>query len=181
MLDATIGKKLRDIRKRNGITLNELAIKTGLSISYLSLLERGINSPTIANLQNVCSNLNITMTDLLIESENDNKLLIRKNERRKIFEDEPGVLYEAVTEGARNIESICMTVYDNIIHESEPHITDEFGYLCTGSLQIIFENEVIELYEGDALYIPANTPHSYKNTGIIPSVSIWAYHKKPVE
>ena len=47
------------------MTLKELAELTQLSVGYLSILERGLSNPTIANLHKICNALNITMANLL--------------------------------------------------------------------------------------------------------------------
>ena len=179
MIDIMVGRKLRDIRLNKKITLQKLSEETGLSVSYLSLMERGLNSPTIANLQKVCNILGITLADLL--TKNDNNLLVRKNERRKIFEAETGVLYEAITEGNRNIQAICMTVYDNLEHISECHVTDEFGYISHGSMVMYLDGRPFDLREGDSIYIPAETPHYFRKTSDEPCVSIWCFHNKDLE
>lgn len=179
-MDTRIGELIKQIRKNNKITLKDLAAATGLSISYLSMLERGLNSPTIANLQKICQALNITFTDLLRDID-DNKIFVKKDERRTIFGDRNGVLYEAITEGNRHIKSICMTVYDNLEHDSGQHIADEFGYCVKGSMIITVNGIKYHLHEGDALYIEANSPHSFIKTSEEECVTIWSYHNISME
>lgn len=174
-MDVRIGERIKQIRKNNEITLKDLSAATGLSVSYLSMLERGLSSPTIANLQKVCQALNITFTDLLRDID-DNKIFVKKDERRIIFGDKNGVLYEAITEGNRHIKSICMTVYDNLEHYSGQHIADEFGYCVKGSIMITLNGIEYHLHEGDALYIEANSTHSFVKTSEEECVTIWSYH-----
>ena len=53
-LEQEIGTFIKKRRKELGMTLQQMADKTGLSTGYLSLMERGINSPTIDNLHKIC-------------------------------------------------------------------------------------------------------------------------------
>lgn len=179
-MDLRIGELVKQIRKSRNWTLQDLADATGLSVSYLSILERGGNSPTIANLQKICQALCITFNEL-IASLDDNKVFIPKGQRRVIFEENGAVLYEAITEGNRHIKSICMTVFDNQEHPSDKHIADEFGYVTCGSMRMTVEGIPYELHAGDSLYICANSAHSFRKTSEEPCQSIWSYHNLSME
>lgn len=174
-MDEKIGVLLKVIRKQHKITLQELSLKSGLSVSYLSLLERGLNSPTIENLNKICQCLGITLTDLLLNLDSK-KLLIKKNERKIIFDDKHGVRYEALTEGNRHMKGTEMVVSDTVLHISESHIADEIGYMIQGVLEMTLKGVVYTLYPGDTIYIPANTKHLFKKLSKEDSISIWIYH-----
>lgn len=174
-MDSEIGALLKQNRKSRNITLQELSERSGLSVSYLSMLERGLSSPTIANLNRICEALNITLAGLLLSIDQDTKL-VRKEDRRQIYHDKTGVLYEAITEGNRHMRGVCMRVQDHTEHLSEKHVADEAGYIVQGSMTIKVENVEYELHEGDTLYIPANTAHSFHNTGEGECISVWFYH-----
>ena len=179
-MDERLGELVKQIRKGKKWTLQDLSEATGLSISYLSLLERGRNSPTIANLQKICQSLGITFNEL-ISSLDDDKIYIPKEQRRRIFEEGDQVLYEAVTEGNRHIKSICMTVFDNQEYDSDRHIADEFGFVVSGSMIMTVEGVAYHLRPGDSLYIPAQSRHSFRKTSDEPCVSVWSYHNISLE
>ena len=46
-----LGEQVRNIRKKRGITLKELAEKTGLSIGYISQIERDLTDPSLSTLR----------------------------------------------------------------------------------------------------------------------------------
>ena len=179
-MDGIIGSLVKSIRKSSGITLKELAGGCGLSVGYLSLLERGLNSPTITNLHKICQVLNITLADLFTHLNNDQNI-VKKDGRRVIFETPGSLKYEAVTEGNRHINSTCMTIYDDVRHESDSHIADEFGYIVKGSMTIVIDGMSYELGEGDAVYIRAGSVHSCHKTSDCECVSIWACHNISLE
>ena len=66
-------------------------------------MERGLNSPTISNLQKICKFLNTTMSEIIIDVE-ESRLLVKKHQRRQVFGDHNGVLYEPITESDRHIK-----------------------------------------------------------------------------
>lgn len=100
LVDQSVGHFIKKKRKEQNMTLQQLAEATGLSVGYLSLMERGLNSPTIANLHKVCRAIHTTMIELFSDIESG-KLLVRNGERQVFFE-EPGKLrYEKMIDGNR--------------------------------------------------------------------------------
>ena len=68
-IDKTIiGLKIKQQRKRLGLTQFELAKKVGLHEKQISRIESGINYPTFENFVNIINALNMNMTDFAIEN-----------------------------------------------------------------------------------------------------------------
>ena len=178
-MDNEIGTLLKQTRKSHGITLKDLSARSGLSISYLSMLERGLSSPTIANLNKICRAFNITLSGLVLTLDQD-KILVKKDERRRIYDDAE-VLYEAATEGNRQMRGVCMTVRDTDEHLSEKHVSDEVGFVVRGAMEMTIGGVVSHLEAGDTLYIPANTAHSFRKTSGEDCVSFWVYASNGLE
>ena len=174
-MEEVIGATIKKIRLAQNLTLQAVSETTDLSVGYLSLLERGLTSPTISNLQKVCKALNITMSSLLSSTEKS-PLLVKEKDRELIYDDHDGVFYEATTSGDRNLSGVCMTITDMKLHISDVHIADEVGTIISGSATFILnDEEVYELSEGDTLYIPAYTKHSFQKTSRKDCVSLWIY------
>jgi transcriptional regulator with XRE-family HTH domain len=170
-----IGENIKSIRKSKGLTLQNISDLTELSLGYLSKLERNMSSPTIANLQKICNTLDITMTEL-VSSFEDNKILVKKHERKTIFESKTKVKYEMTTEGARNMEGVCMIVDDDSKENiSYKHTTDEFGIITKGSMEMTINGTTYVLEEGDAIYIEADSAHSFKKLDNGECISYWTY------
>ena len=167
-----IGIYIKKRRKELGMTLQQMAEKTGLSTGYLSLMERGINSPTIDNLHKICRAIDTTMIELLSDMEN-NKLCIKKSERNTYFSAPGKLQYESLIEGNRALVCTNVIVYDDEEHVFDRHIADEFGMIISGALTITVDKTVYEMEEGDAIYIPAGVVHSFHRTGEGECSSIW--------
>jgi len=60
-----LGQRIRELRKRMGETLKETSAGTGLSVSYLSDIERSRTNPSLQTLEILASHFNITVADLL--------------------------------------------------------------------------------------------------------------------
>lgn len=169
-----IGDRVKDIRKQKGLTLQQLSEKSGLSIGYLSNLERNVNSPTIEYLQRICEVLNINIIDIL-EKSSENKLYVKKDERRVIYEKEGKVKYELITEGEKNIKGICLTIAEGVDYKSISwgHNSDELGVITKGTIEIETMDNKYVLEEGDSFYLYANNMHTYRNIGKGDCISYW--------
>jgi transcriptional regulator with XRE-family HTH domain len=62
----TLAERLRDLRKMNNLTLKDLSGRTGLSVSYLSDIERGRTTPSIDTLKSLAGAFEMTVTDVLV-------------------------------------------------------------------------------------------------------------------
>ncbi|MCS7202576.1 MAG: helix-turn-helix transcriptional regulator [Dictyoglomus sp.] len=68
-----IGDKIRKIRKQKNLTLEELSKKTGLSLSYISLIERGLKNPSLKALEKIAECLDISPSIFFREEDIDEK------------------------------------------------------------------------------------------------------------
>ena len=166
-----IGAILKARRKEKKMTLAQLAEQTGISISYLSLLERGLNSPTVENLNKVCAALDLFLSDLITKMENGSSIFIPADQRRTFFSGS-GYLYETATDGSHPLSCIVLTILDMETHVSSPHITDEICYVASGSCLETVDGKEYEMSAGDCIYIEAHQRHSYRKTSAEPCVCV---------
>lgn len=66
-LHQTIGRNIRDLRKKQSLTLKQIARRTNLSVSLLSQLERGESAASVSSLYKVAVALDVKLTDLFGE------------------------------------------------------------------------------------------------------------------
>ena len=88
-----LGKRIKIVRQRNGLTQDQLAEQVGLSPKYISGIERGVENPTIDILLRVATMLGVEPYDLFLfgESEESEKVLrkgiekmVREADREKL-------------------------------------------------------------------------------------------------
>ena len=158
-----IGEKLRKLRKYKNITLKELAGRSGLSVSFISNLERDLCSPTIDNLQKICEAMGLSIVSLLEEKKWAGNV-IRAKEREMLYEQDGQISYESVSFAAGRLEGLIIEVGPRCVYEKEwTHSYDELGLILEGELTITMNGENHILNEGDAFYIPAMTKHNLSN------------------
>lgn len=170
-----LGERLKNIRKTKGMTLQKLSEMTNLSMGFLSNIERDLSSPTISHLQKICGALNIALVEL-IQPSDDNKILVKKEERQEIFYSKTSkIKYELITEGQKSLNGICITMEEGADYGkiSYGHSSDEIGIVVKGTMQMEVEGKQYIINEGDTIYIKANVPHKYKNIGSGQCISYW--------
>ncbi|GFN37225.1 helix-turn-helix domain-containing protein [Tepidimicrobium xylanilyticum] len=166
----SIGAKIREIRQKEKLTLNELAEETGLTASYISQVERGLIEPSISSLRRIAAALCVPLYVFLTE-EQEQHVLIRANERRKLELPHSNITYEFVTPmGAdKKVKSKMEIIYLRLKGKSwssdKPfvHPADECIFLIEGVMEVELGTEKYTLYEGDSIYIQENIPHRFYN------------------
>ena len=162
-----IRDRIRGIRKEKGITLKQLSERTGLSIGYLSNLERDSSSPTLDNMQKICGVLEVSLIELL-DDKKPYKTVIRKNERKVVYYREGKVCYESIKFGSELLDGLVITLEPHSQYDSKNwvHNYDEIGLVLEGEMYISIEGERIEIREGDAFYIKAKDVYKRQDSGI---------------
>jgi len=171
-----MGNIIRRLRRKQGISIEQLAEKTGLSTGLISQLERDITGPSVASLWKIAKALNVSINYFFEEFE-DNNPIVRKSERKKIQLANSNITYELLCPNLQKaIEMLLVKIEpgecsteDRISHEGE-----ECGYVLQGTLKIKWGDKEYILEEGDSIYFDSTIPHRYVNCGDITAVSIWA-------
>lgn len=168
-----IGSSIRQIRKDNDITLKQMAEATGLSIGYLSNMERNVNSPTLENLQKICEVLDTSIGDLL-ERKSEERIIIRK-EDREIQDYDCDFLKAEIMDFGENYPLFeCTDLGPSGSNSmSWEHSFDEFGYVLEGEMEIELAGETYELSPGDMVVVKAHTRHSISNYKKEPCITFW--------
>lgn len=176
-----ISEKIKNLRKDKGFSIRELSEKTGLSVGFISNLERNINSPSISNLQLICKVLDTSLIDLLKE-DRESVMTLKSEERKLLFtSNKEGTKYYNLIPDNSEINGCYVVINPKCTSENVrwSHSYDEIGIVIKGELEINLSNrKIYKLKEGDSIYIKKNTPHKYRNPGNIPAVTHWFSIKK---
>jgi transcriptional regulator with XRE-family HTH domain len=175
-----IGTKMKEIRKVKGITLKTLSEYTGLSIGYLSNLERNQNSPTLENMRKICDVLNMTISEILACCDKEEKFIIRAEEREVTENPKYSLTIQNIDFGRGEQIYQYVTIQPNSTYDvsSWRHLYDEIGTVLEGTLEVKIDDEVYLLKKGDSIVIRAQHKHCMYNSGDVPSVSFWIQQKE---
>ena len=179
------GSRIREMRKRRGLTLKEVAEATGYTIGHISQIERDLKSPSLVALRKIaaclkCSEVWLIMDDSELSAKSSEKgkkskesYLMRKENRIPMKIPEIDVSYSIFTPSKLpNAQEAQMT---GLIVRLKPNtwVTekmishgnyDESLLLLKGELELRIDNSTYMIYEGDSFYIPKNCLHNYLNT-----------------
>lgn len=160
-----VGRKLRKLRQVRGLKLQDLARGTGLSASFLSMVETGKSDITLAKLQRIVQFYGITIGALLDGSHAD-RVVTRASERTPLDSPAEGVRTELmVPDLNRRIEALLMTFEPGANYEgSLSHEGEEVIFIVRGRLELILdEKEHHILDEGDTASYSSTRTHKFRN------------------
>jgi len=159
------GQRFRRLRARRGLSLAQVARATGVSVGFLSALERGQMSASVATLRRIAR---FYRTNILsfFQTAGENPRLVRP-EQRKILQTESGVRMELLAWGNTAMEPHLFRIKPGGgSGESYAHEGEEFLHVLRGQFEIwLNTKEHYRLKPGDSLYFESSTPHRWKNPG----------------
>ena len=170
-----IGKRIKQLRIKNNLTLEELASRCELTKGFLSQLERNLTSPSIVTLEDICEALGITMSKFF-EEENDEKIVF-KQEDAFVDEKELSITNWIVPNAQKNeMEPIILQLKpqgtSQIIY---PHEGEESGYVLSGKVTLYFEKSQkgLVIRKNEAFYINGDKQHYLKNDSNMEAKLLW--------
>lgn len=166
----TIGAKLKALRESQKLSLRDLADKTGLSASFLSQLELGQVSPSIASLENIANVLNVYITHFFDNHKEKDSVVIRKGERRRIYSKDSKAIIQPLAHeiSKKKIEPFMLILEVGGEAGEHPYSSrhgEEFGIVIQGKTKFILEQNEYILEEGDSVYFNSTKPHNWENIG----------------
>ena len=167
------GQRFRRLRTRRGLSLAQVARATGVSVGFLSALERGQMRSSIATLRRIARFYRTNILSLF-ETAGDNPRLVRPNQR-KVLETTPDVRMELLAWGNTVMEPHLFRIKPGGgSGESYSHEGEEFLHVLRGRFNISLDGkEHYHLKPGDSLYFESSTPHRWKNPGRTETWVLW--------
>jgi len=169
---AAIGTRLRQLRLQRGLSLAQVAKAAGISVGFLSALERSQMSASVSTLRKLTRFYQTNILDFFDPFESDSRLV--PPQKRKILEAGPGVRMELLAWGNTVMEPHLFRIAPNAgSGESYTHEGEEFLYVLRGEFQISVEQKEYRLKAGDSFYFESITPHRWSNPGRNESWVLW--------
>jgi len=164
---AAIGSSVRRARRRSGLSTRELAQRASLSQPFLSNIENGRSSPSVATLYKLAAALGIGATDLLPAGPDERIVVVRAGAGVATGMDEtPGVAQSALLAGA---PGRLMEARRAMIEPGQPagswfdHTGEDFLHVLDGVLRVEFGTGQVEaLRAGDSLWHEGAIPHRWR-------------------
>lgn len=171
---AAIGPLIRGLRRRRNITLTQLGEATGLSVGYLSQIERDIATPSLGSLTRIAYALQANIANFMPVPRGSG-LLNRARTRETTWIAEGGMTYQRLhgdLQGA-TLSAFDITLPEGFVGEIDQHEGEEFVRLLSGQVEFRIAGEVYLMDAGDCLHFRSDMKHQALNRAKGPSVIFW--------
>ena len=172
----SLGLSVRHPRKRRGLTIQQVADNSGLSISFISQLERGLVSPSVNSLQKISRALGMQIGGFF-EDQGKASRLIRATERpRLIYPNHTEEEYLLTPIRSKKLQVLYYRLKPGASSGEKPysHESDEeCGIVLRGSLEVSVAGETYLLNAGDAVTFESSLPHAWRNVGDEECEALW--------
>ncbi len=156
------GERLRRLRLKAHKTLKEVSEATGLSISFISALERGGSGASVASLRLLADTYGTNMRKLFGADLEESRPLVRRGER-PVMQWANSVQFEEMAAGEKAMDPSYIRVPPGSGSEGfYSHNGEEFVYVVSGTLHVeLKDQETYSVGPGDTLYFPSTVPHRW--------------------
>jgi transcriptional regulator with XRE-family HTH domain len=167
-----VGRQLRKLRLQRGESLSTVAAAVGVSIGFLSNLERSQSGASIGIMRKLAQYYGLNILDFFDPLDASGPLVRPKD--RKVLEGGPGVQMELLASGKITMEPHLFSVAPGSgSGESYAHEGEEFLYVIRGRLSITLEGQDYDLHAGDSFYFRSQTQHHWSNPGKNTTLILW--------
>jgi transcriptional regulator with XRE-family HTH domain len=166
----TLAERVRQLRKKNGLTLEALAVASGVSRSMLSQIERGQANPTLTVACRIAQAFSISIGELVHEPWTQSGIeVIRANDAANLYrvDDECRIRTLSPLNMEKNIEFYEISLAPGAELASRAHFegTRELFTLYQGEAKITSGKDRCRLKKGDSAHYQADVEHAIVNTG----------------
>lgn len=175
-----IGARIRELRRARNLTLNALSESAGLSVSFLSMIERDISTPSIKALHDIANALSINISWFFPDSDPSNSAeaaIVVRREKRRALRFDSGIRDELLCPGlSGQLELLSCTFAPGSVSGDADydHAGEEAGVIIRGQLDLWVDGELYRLNAGDSFHFDSTRPHRYANPGLAETEVIWA-------
>ena len=170
-----IGKRVRELRVRNGLTLEELASRTELTKGYLSQLERNLSSPSIQTLEDLTEALGTSMAEFFAEEQEEQIVFGTKD--AFVDEEDDRTIHWIVPNARKNaMEPVILVLKPGAESKHiDPHEGEEFGYVLKGRLMLCIDGDkkIRRVRRGENFCLKGRKAHWLKNDGERDAEVLW--------
>jgi transcriptional regulator with XRE-family HTH domain len=163
-----VGQRLRSIREERGISMRALARSSGLSANALSMIERGLTSPSVSTLHKLSTALQVPITAFFRFEPQRERVVFRKSTERMRVPFQRGLMEGLGGEFfTGRVEAFLLTLENggNSGPSEMIHSGHELVFCLRGHLEYEVEDQVYQLEAGDSLLFSSQMKHRWRNSG----------------
>jgi transcriptional regulator with XRE-family HTH domain len=176
-LPTTLGDDIRALRRARKRRLADLAEATGRSIGWVSQVERGISTPSVADLRRLAAALDVSLSSLFHHGAapaGEQGRVVRKSARRPIGSREAGLIEELLSPDLTDAFEVIHSTFlpGASLNEPVKRQTQEVGYVLSGAIDLSIAGRQFSLAAGDSFRIRGEAFH-WSNPHPDPAHVVW--------
>jgi len=170
-VEKTVGEKIKQIREMKKVSIEELAVRSGMELALIQKIEQEKNIPSLAPLVKIARALGVRLGTFLDDSDNYGPVVVRSGEYQK------GARFTSQSSEAREHLNFFSLAFDKAGRNMEPFIVEiepgqqsdymlsshegeEFIYVLEGEIEINYGKEVYRLAKDDSIYLDSIVLHN---------------------
>lgn len=168
------GGRIRELRQKAGKTLQQLADEAGISVGFLSQVERNKAAPSLGTLAALAAALGGEI-NWFIATPQPADAVTREGERLRFSIADSSLSYERLDTRlpGGTLSSLIIHIPQGYASEVTSHTGEEMILVLEGRIRQTLGDAVILLNQGDSLHFMGDTPHSFANAGTGPAKLLW--------
>jgi transcriptional regulator with XRE-family HTH domain len=175
--DNRIGEEIRKLRKARGRSITDVAAAIDRSISFVSQLERGRASPSIADLKGIATLLEVPLGWFFSHEQmpsEERGTVVRATDRRRLGTVTSGLLEELLSPDIGGAFEMFLSTFEPgaRLKTFSQRDTEEEGYVVQGTLNLWIGKKALTLNAGDSFRI-VREPFKWANPGKDVAVVVW--------
>ena len=170
-----LGERIRMAREWKGVTIDEVALKTGIEKGELAKAEAGEVSLPLGSLIRIANTLSLRLADI-IDRGREPYTVVREGQGRPLHRyggssSSYGYSYESLAPNKKGkaMEPFLVTLYPNDTLVPSSHEGQEFLFVLEGEIEVTIEGKSNVLRHGDAIYYDSLDQHLVKAHGTVPA------------
>lgn len=176
--EAVIGTQIRELRKIKNMTLQQLAQAAGISIGYLSQIERNHSQLPIGILRKISDVLGIHMNWFFQSAPDvpaqERDIIVRAHNRRRLTFTGIGIEEELLSPNLSGpLELLLSTIQPGADSGEYNHDGAEAGLVISGKLDLWVGGQFFQLEKGDSFSFKSTEVHRCANSGTEPAEIVW--------
>ena len=173
-LDLYIGERIRELRNRYGLTQEELADRTELTKGFISQLERGVSSASVATLQDIVTCLGTNLSEFFREEQGAQVVYRAEDYSTKIDEEGNAVKWLLPTAQRLAMEPLEGTIQcGKSLDLDKPHEGEEFGYVIEGAIDVRYGDRAYRVKAGESFSYKSDRSHTLTGVSKKPARVLW--------
>ncbi|WP_425039477.1 helix-turn-helix domain-containing protein [Primorskyibacter sp. S187A] len=168
------GGRIREMRRKAQLTLQALADQAGISVGFLSQVERDKATPSLGTLASLAAALDVEI-DVFIATPKPADSVTREGERPLFGLADSSLAYERLSTVLPGGTLSSLIVHIPVGYHSEitAHVGEEIIVVLDGQVRQTLGDATFLLGPGDSLHFMGDTPHSFANVGRGPARLLW--------